>query len=1096
MEDLFLLADLDMESLEVDNLTVEGSTTINSLQLNFETEYSDIDDLNVNDTESLLAVNSRKLDEADDSYILKNLFVNSGQTLSKADVPNFSVSCPELRIKSAAIDLLTVAEVGGVSLDDLLSNTLRLTGDQDLPGLMTFPNGLKSQSVTISPSATSNGAHAITVDKYFDKTASNIFEDEIKFSGAIFDNSATILSTINGIRMSQIVTEAEMEGEEVIMIEGEKTFDFGFQAYTVSATLLNEVNYTTWKDTLIYKDLPEQEITVELMSFQNITVNNEVTIDSLHGMNISEESLSDIVRTDEEAVITADCVFHIASTANDFVTSSLNSFNPASLLIKDIDQNITVPVGAAEISAISIQSDNINGIDITTQAAKIDESNAFLAAVNFIQEVVVSYIIHMDDSVTLAGMDPSEVVISKQTYTAPVTVSGTLQINASDVVATSLTIGEEVITTLTAEGLEDDFLVKDASQSLPNLVNVMSDLTIKDFVALSTIDNLQFSNVLHTSGDQTVHVMDLNFTETTFFEKDVQVRPFEDDATYNQDASIAGTKIHSLENNVFCNSNPDDFLQMGSLIIKSDGGENHKITSNFDVQVKEHFIIHKNGEEKDFLKFDENAALLHSTNHFQEQVNFPSASVGLTSSDFTANKNINGGKAETTLNGRVLNVFDNAIVKKTGTYEITGPVTFKHIQGDTFMVPDVGLFDGKNLGEQLNNHVLLDNSGSIVPGIKSSQVTLDEINIIPDSSDTYFSNQNLLTYIHQDLLQKGNVITGDKTIVGNLRVDGDITVNSETNLNHPYGVDMTMLARNNLRLSIDQTINNQVEMGDLQVKKLYTNQVNGIEFSNLNFIDGNVIMNMDGEGHAVVFENGAGFSHGIDIDGTLNGMTATQRYATLMDPRELTSVLNLTISGDVSWQTDKTEETTLSYLFKTAMVKSNMNWLVNTPQSYQLVHGETEFNGNVTVHDIAIERGFINQGEADQFDFLTVHQDSARIGRANMFEASKTFVKPVYVYNNLAIDSLNTNEINRVNLADFANKALYREGAEQTIEESWTLANGFNVTGEAVLHGFMFNDVKVSNIYYVINYLSTRFQISNLKLSLCFSPRTIFSVLV
>jgi len=68
--------------------------------------------------------------------------------------------------------------------------------------------------------------------------------------------------------------------------------------------------------------------------------------------------------------------------------------------------------------------------------------------------------------------------------------------------------------------------VKDVPQTLPNLVNVMSDLTIKDLVAQSTIDDLYFSNVLHTSGDQTVDAQGLTFTETTFFEKDVQVRPF------------------------------------------------------------------------------------------------------------------------------------------------------------------------------------------------------------------------------------------------------------------------------------------------------------------------------------------------------------------------------------------------------------------------------------------------------------------------------------------------------------------------------------------------------------------------------------------
>ena len=1075
---------MDITEITVDSVEVQGSTTITNLKLYMAVEaVHDVSKLNVDDTDSAISLNLRKVTEDRNcsDFLYSKVVPTSGLTMEPAALVNFSIIAPEVRINSGSFNVFSVEEVAGVMLDDMLSNTLRITGDQYIPASMTFSSGLTANVTTIADNATSTGTSPITVDSYFDITKSNTFNDEIEFSRVVFATNPVLASTVNGVNLSSIVTTAEMMSEEKIVIEGEKDFDAGLQAYTVTAGTVNGVNYTTWINSVLYKNRTRQEISVSNMNFQTIVVNNAVTLDTLHGNNVSAEALGDIVRIDEEAVITSDCLFREISTADDLITSSLNAFDPAKLLIENISQDIFVPVQAMEVSALSIESNNINGIDLTTQAAKVAEENIFETSVEFAAKVTITDNIFMDENITIAGMDPSEVVITKQIYTEPVTITGVLSIETPNVVATNLTIGEELVTTFTAAGIEDDFLVRDAAQTLPNMTTIQSDLVIKEMVVETTLDNLNLANVLHTSGDQTVNAENLAFSTTTFFEGNVQVRNKVENSTFDQDAMIAGTKIHDLENHVFCNKDPEDFRKMGSLVLESVDGKTSKLTSYYDIRVDEHFIITIEGTKKDFKKLDETAARLERTNTFEEKIFFVSEeSSSLTvNGDLTCNEEIVAESEGTTLNSVVLSDFEDSIVKKSGVYNITGPVTFEHIQGNTAMNSG-GLFDGKDLADQLDKHVLLDNNGTILNTLIADVVVAGEVNLLPSDTPN-FSGQDLLSYVQSNLLQKGDEILGDKTLYGGFKVEGDITVNSETNSNNPYGVNMYQLSQNSLRLTTQQTITNPVEMADLKVKKLYVNEVNGVDISNLNFIDGNVeITKGDGEGQAVVFDNDSEFVNGIMLSGTLNGLPTGVRKETLFEPRVIDMISDLTVDGEVSWSmaTAGTDDvTTLSTLFDVAVVKSARDWtslMPEHPPFSQIINGNVIFNDNVTVGNMLITSGLINLGGDDVFDIPYVYDDSARLSRVNLFESSKSFNGTVTVSNSLSIKELDTSTINNVDMENFYETVLFRScptGSSdfvQTIEEDWTLMNGFNVTGEALLHGTL-NGLQVRFFCSVLN---------------------------
>jgi len=980
-----------------------------------------------------------------------------------------NISAPEIDMSLGKFDKLTVDEIDDLKTDTLLSKTLRLTGSQEVNIRMNFET-LKVKSAELTEHATST--HPVNPSTLVDLNSSEPINFEIEFETGVLNKHSIISTTLNDISLKDVVTVKEIANSNInnpVSIKGKKNFLKGLNTYSLKVINMNEIDYESWFQQLLFKHVSHQTLDISSLIFHNITVLDHVTLDRLEGVNMNDELLTDFVRFDQPAIINADTYFYSEVEIENLITSSLNESDPNDYLIFGIEQEINGKVTARKISSDKIQAHDINGIDLD-EAARTDVNNTFYTPIGFTKDITVKENVYMKDGVTLGDLDPSIVKQNLQIYKQPITITSELIINDYDV-----ELQDIIIDNIIAEGsfdqigLEDIFLMKDLPQTLPNMRQVNSAIKINTMDLNKTLNNIDIdTNVLFVDGNQDVMAENLVFDGTSYFWDDLTLMDFTTGALL-ADAKIAGVGIQDVANNVICGKNAQSDFS-GSLVI-IDHGDN-KIVSHFDLNVENDFVYTmEDGFVKNIGVFNEKVVKLDSSNEFSSHMKFEDKSVihsNLMSQDID-------GETSATLNGAVLRDFDTSILHKNGNFTMGKSITFKSIEGEG-VLKENGRFDGKDLVQQLEDHILLDDDKPIHANLGFENLEVKGVYIIypTHGDDSYFASEDLADYVHNVLLFNTTVITGDKILAGSLAVNGDIITED------PFEANISNWQKNILMKNGKQEIARQVHMETLQATSIFLNEINGVALSDFCFRDENCILETSVP--EKVFElkvlEDVVFSQGLSVDGNLNSKSIQERILSLANSEDDKLINNLFAQKSLEWQNEKAGVPVLSDLFKDAVVKSNTDWYkqqiphrnLPTFSNGQNITGKVVLNSNVIVNTLDILRSTIGQNNFD-LDFMI--NDLVQTDSVNKITSSKVF-ETANVKHRLDVKVLNTVFINDVDIKDYMESALMRSSGKsepQKIKGKWTFSNGFEVEDTAKIFDSI-DGIKVKD--FVLKSLATR----------------------
>lgn len=1087
--------------VSIGKLTVGDNANVNTLDITVTSDSPiTLDEFDSTSASSDYSIVSSKLNsKVESSYILYGLYLKEENVCPKAA---FKIKAPRVTMDKAKIDTLAVDNIGTLAMTDLLENTLRTDSVQTISAKTTFQDSLTVDKATLTATASALDV-SLSPKDFVDLSVENTFDKEFKFIDVAFlTTGPTVTGQLNSVNLADVITKAEMTasaktGGADIEVDGTKRFS-AISTKNFASDTVNGENFVAWKNSLLYKKKELQEISVKGFTFKDINCES-ASLTKVSGLDMTADALNNIVRKDQDSTVTGNVVFEKEVEVADLQTANLQAHDPADYWITGQEQTITVDLTATNIQANKLDSSDINGLDFTNDIARTDIANTFTAENIFTSPLLLESSLDMEEGVTLAGMDPSSVGALKQVYNSPITVTGKLVLKDTDVVLTGVEIDGTLVDTFSEDGIagvEGDFFTRNTAQTLPEVTKVETDtLSIVNMELKSTLDGLDISqDLLYTTKDQTINAESITFSDTTYFEKPIHIGELDNGVFRQRDnAKIAGVNFKTLNSENYkpsvnpitddavdesvldyCGRSPERKAISGSLTLTSQSGDNiPKISSGFDVQVLNDFVITTKDGDKSFGVFDDTVAQLKSgkNNEFAELISF---SKNVKAGGVTANKHITSDSNAPTLNAKNLDTFDSQIVKKNAdkAYDIKTVLTFTDFAGNA-RISSGGTVDGRDLVADLDKYVLLDDGEDILNSlVVNGDVTYNkDLVITPAQGSTdYFCKYNLVDYIDNHFIT-GNVIEGKKTLEGVLTVNGDIKVNAvASNNNHPMLVDLKKLEAEALSKTKDQTLAGAVTMRDIQAEQLFTDEVNGIELTNICLRDQQCDISRTGSGNTLKITTDVVFDKDLKFEGTINGKTDSARTTSLTLASGISSITNLDVKGDLDWDIDLvTSAPKMSDLFANLLVKSNLDWSANADYaSGQTVSGKTTLNGAVEMADFNINSFKINEGNSKEFDIPTILDDSAKLSQANTFLSKNSFNNGLKVQSSMTIEKLaNTEVINGVHLDEYMGIILKKnEAASQEVAESWTFTNGLTATGNAYVKGNI-DGVKVSSLLYL-----------------------------
>lgn len=612
----------------------------------------------------------------------------------------------------------------------------------------------------------------------------------------------------------------------------------------------------------------------------------------------------------------------------------------------------------------------------------------------------------------------------------------------------------------------DEFIYTDTNQDLPNLVSVASTtvLDVADLSLRSTLDSLNLAtDVMHTSSDAESSSSNVRFTGG--------VTTFTDGLTITNGGDVGPYSLLDLHKQSYCGHDHHDFKYKGLKTIP-------KIVSNADVNVLTSFTANaRDFGNKDLFNVVKNT----EANTFTGKMTFKELE---TTSDVTLSGSVvdaSGSSATPLLNGKNLGIFDANVVRNIQFTETEGDVTkpiITKINSDVTMsvamddaahavllTPD-GTLNRVNVKNYLDEKVLLDENHPVTVKLNAPDLKFNKgIQMVPteETKETYFNGQNLKTYADNLFKEGDNSLGGKKTITGTLKINGDL--NFATDI-HPFGIDLPSLKETGFQKSVEQTITQAYEIGDVtEVNKVIVDKIDGIKMNDICFTDETscTLTCDDSLPTCVHFMKNLKASGGINFN-TLESI----RMSSILDNLDSNAnsynldLLKITsASGGLDWTNDQ-DKGAVSGLLKNMVVKSDKDWSSRdeSATTAQTVAGDIDLYASVSINDLKVESGLVNKGTADEVAPVDISIDGALKAGGNQFTGTKTFTKQVKASEATITKMVNLKEINDLDVEDFKNKAVYSESMDdpdfamtQTITGAWTLSRGINVQGPMVVDG-------------------------------------------
>jgi len=1079
--------------------TVAGLKTI-KMVFELDKAISDVSKLDKDKTDSELCVlkagSTTDVNNAD--FVYANAVFKT-QTIGTAG----NVLAGRLKMRNLKIDGPATADtakavaVKKVNLDEALTKTLTLTGDQTIDVDLT----IRSADFKVTGTLTLNDPPPnFDPDLLVDLNKPKTFPIGVTFNNVKFDDANLVFSetaNINEMCIHDFITKSDVNDQKTITVNGEKSFKGGIIAGELKVVTLNGKKFDDWANGLLMKTgLKYQKIIAETFTLTNsLIVTDSADIQSINGQKVTKDTFQSIVRTNQAATLEHDIQYLKpveVTNDSDFDTKTLNTLAPEDFLISGVSQEINSEVKAKSFEtngAIVIDPDNtINRIRLNLDVAHVDTANDFDAKVNFKtvavkQEIFVKENVKIDDvdvsTLTMANQWYNEVVITKSLLIDHGWISSDLPTRPNaqtDVSVEKVTLKDERTINVKQNKLEDQFLFKNVEQTLPEITS-LPNLQFTTLQIKKTLDGLDLMNgVVHTYGDETIQRSGIIFKERTTFFKNVFVCDTADCTEAKDDSKVNGINTWYLErNNVY--TWDTNTLITGAKTFS-------EIESNGDVKVVTKF---KHGK-KDFGVFDTEVAHLKKQNTFKAVMNFDytgNTGSGLVAQSVQAKGAITAENLDTVqVNGGNIKNFEPTVVRKTANaYNIESKVQFVTLVAtgrpmDSKTDSSVhGKVNQVDLVEYMKARILRDDDTAIKANLIATKLHFQGGLKIQDDGNQ-FNNINLKTYCDKIYRSGAGTISGDKIIQdsgkGTLTVGGNLVVKSKNNENYAFGIDLKKLENEYLSITKDQEISVAYTLNSIaKVKEITANKVDGVILADICLIDVECDIECSAEQDAVCVEyksnlyvDGAGLDSTIDgkeIEDIKTGLSTSNLKYTL---DELTTVddLSWTKNGAVAAITNDGKPVGLvsvSDLFENMVVKSNYNWKSNAERSCtaadredcQTVVGKTTFDGNVFTKDIVIDSGEVTVPDGTNVHIKNIQDDCVWKDRANTITSKKVFkkvVKASSVEANLLTGLTHLNTINfpllKTNL--FTKTPVTGQSADfvQTISGNWVMKNGFTVT--------------------------------------------------
>jgi hypothetical protein len=1038
----FNVTDLD---LDISYITVSGSADITDITINMQSSSSlTYDEIDYTNTASSLSEGHLLVNHEvqSDSHIFANTLFKNGPHNSEARVD--SIKSESVQINNGVFKTLSTTNLGGKKVDDIVNNLLTLNGNQNIASKFEFNKIQVSGETQIGTAAVADtsdsGAALIIPEDFVDLSQTNTLAFNLNLNEVVFNagSSQIFESTINAMDVSSIITTSEMQAstlETPITINGVKNFT---NDITADLTEVNSIGSKTKQDLWNFVDRvlytnESRVLSLNSLQFGNIIVTVGATINQLNDLDVSNTVLNNLVMDKDNNPITINdnTVFQNKIEIDNLTTTYLNSVAPENYLYEGNDQTIEANLNFATLAIPHLKNTaRVNNWDLTT-AARIDINQVLDTKVNFTADIIVDTGINSASGITIGETDFSEVGKILHVYN-DVTISNSIGLKKDDVAVDKVTINGNSFNFKLAE-LQDRYLMTDIEQTLPLLTDIQQDVSINNFEVGATLDGIQLSNVLTVSGEQTASTTNLLFTGTSKFYRDIIIKG-------GDLAAINEVKIKDLRDDIFCDKSDDSSNTVestGNLTITD--SDTIVVKSFFDLKVLENLKVFDGNAYKSYGAFNTEVVDLKKTNTFNQKIKFNDVTI---SGVLNSNVDIVGNNTAT-INNKNLAQFEETIVKKSVLTNVLTPVEVKSLAG-VGQIKTGSIFDGNHLDAHYDQYIILDKNSEQTITAKLSSVntmTFNNLNVVPQANDdSYFNNKNLVDY--DNTLMKSTNVVGSKHLKGSLTVGGNLDVNSVSNSNYLFGVDLKNIADTAVYLSKNQNITAHITANDITAETVFSHEVNGIELNSMCFKDESCVLK---ENSDVKFSGASlSFPTEMAVDGMLNGDTFVNRKLHLTE-RSIDSITNLESASKLVFTINSDSTSSLTHLLSDAVRKSS---------SGQVITSAT-FNNAVKVsNNFDITSNTINSNGANEVNFAAIVEDAAFLNKENVFTADRIQVGDISVGAvDLSVSELkNTAFINDVDLSNYLDTILVKStnsSLVQTVVGEVTLSSGLAITGTA-----------------------------------------------
>ena len=1059
LDENFSAADLILEA----NSVVFSGTFTKLENINIEVKHhsdqASFQEVDYNKNASLISRLESKVSASQDDYIYKHsVLKNSPEPITF--MTGASISLPMAvahRATVTRLDSTTVrdpSDPAGQDMAAFLTNTLKTRdGRFDQNVFFQDPVTVNDTTTFVIDTAVST-AIPIKPHMMLDTRKPNNMTVPVTFHSLVVNSESQVKGTINGISLSDLVVSTE-DSQSEIAITGVKTFTEGLTAVSniaVEGTINGETaeNYLDCK--FLYRFDPSnqtnqdftQKISTNRLYFNEIRVKKEITVDKMGSkdlVNVTAAELDSIVVSNvENLTISGNFVFARPVEIENLLSSSVNEINPADIVIDGVDQTFNFPLNIGQLVTTELRLDTINGVNLSAEVARTDLPNTFTVPVTF-TELGVERSINMTDGKTLGGSDVSLLTSASQLYRGVITITEKVNIDQDNVAVGLINFGSFTDQNISQSYLEERFLFKDTQQTLSSLTSFPAETTVffEDLSLRKTLDGLDLkSDVIH-SGDR-VETSDVDIFlagGVTKFYKDVLVKNQLGTSEYYP--MIGEHNIRFMDEQIFCGLNGRVTFE-GTKTIRSQSPRNNEteLTSYYDVTVEGDLEV--NGR-----KIVNNGNLqvvqLGKVNDFHGDVTFSRVSPGsdvLVTQNIVAAGDIDSTNQDTVLlNGRNIQQFDQDIVKKTGTFNISTPVSLgvsiNSMKSAT--ITDGGDIDGTNIFTYLDERVLLDEAGPVNVDIEAASLTFKSgLTISPElDDDSYFIGRDLTAYTASLMSDSDSVLTGALDLTGGLTVTADLQFQDGV---FPFNVDLKDLDTVGLTKSGDQSINVEYLIaGDiLQLEMVKTDQIAGVRLDDICLLDEICSFSCGATNQEPCLQ----FTDQVEISGPTSFSNFDTKY--ILEALQSNnnsynlSELELTEAGaSLDWRTDSEGPGSLSELYRNLVVRSNRDWSSrdSTVRAQQEISGDVVFQGALNCQDVTVGSGRVNQHEDEELDILGLVADAATKQGVNNFSCKKTFLGDVQA-DTVSVSKLrDVVEVNEIRLAEYRRGILTTEDEQQ-----------------------------------------------------------------